>query len=134
QFVQPGESLLIPFLGFTVGVGIDFTSFVEGGVLGVVLGVATIIFSGGTAMAVLWLVHVVRRRPKQARNLISGASEATTAGNAVATSTAVASVDPTFSGIVSSATAQVAAATITTALLVPFLVAYIARWHDRRGV
>src|SRR5699024_10963890 len=60
EFVQPGEALLIPFLGFVVGVGIDFATFVEGGILGTFLGIATIVFSGGAAMGVLWLVHVIR--------------------------------------------------------------------------
>lgn len=134
EFVRPGELLLIPFLGFVVGVGIDFATFVEGGIMGAVLGVATIIFSGGAAMGVLWLVHVIRRRPKPARNLISGASEATTAGNAIATPAAIAAVDPTFAGIEGLATAQVAAATVTTALIIPFAVSYIARWQERKGV
>ncbi|MDW0113125.1 2-keto-3-deoxygluconate permease [Sporosarcina saromensis] len=134
EFVRPGEALLIPFLGFAVGVGIDFATFAEAGIPGAALGVATVIFSGGAAMGVLWLVHVARRRPKPARNLIAGAAEATTAGNAIATPAAIALVDPTFSGIAALATAQIAAATVTTALLTPFLVTFIARWQERRGV
>lgn len=134
EFVQPGEALLIPFLGFVVGVGIDFATFAQGGIPGALLGIATLIFSGGAAMGVLWLVHVVRRRPKPARNLIAGVSECTTAGNAIATPAAVALVDPTFSGIEALATAQVAAATVTTALIAPFVVTYIVRWQERRGV
>lgn len=134
EFVRPGEMLLIPFLGFVVGVGIDFTTFAEAGIPGAILGVATVIFSGGAAMGALWLFHVIQRRPKPARNIISGAAEATTAGNAIATPAAVALVDPSFAGIEALATAQVAAATVTTAILVPFVVAYVARWQERRGV
>lgn len=134
EFVKPGEMLLIPFLGFVVGVGIDFATFAEAGIPGALLGLATVVFSGGAAMGVLWIVHVIRRRPKPARNLISGAAEATTAGNAIATPAAVALVDPTYAGIEALATAQVAAATVTTAILIPFVVSYVARWQTRRGV
>ena len=134
DFLQPGETLLIPFLGFVVGRGIDFGTFAQAGGPGVLLGLMTVIFSGGAAMACLWLVHLLRRRPKPARNLVSGAAEATTAGNAIATPAAVALVDPNYAGIEALATAQIAAAVVTTALIVPFLVAYVARWQDKRGI
>lgn len=52
----------------------------------------------------------------------------------LATPAAVALVDPTFEAIQSVATAQVAAATITTAILAPFLVTFISRWQLRSGI
>lgn len=134
DFLKPGESLLIPFLGFVVGTGIDFSTFVEAGGPGALLGLATVIFSGGAAMGALWLMHVIRRRPRRARSVVAGAAESTTAGNAIATPAAVALVDPTYAGIEALATAQVAAATVITALIVPFFTAYIARWQEKRGV
>jgi len=134
DFLRPGEMLLIPFLGFAVGRGIDFKTFAEAGIPGAVLGLMTVVISGGAAMLILWLAHVCRRRPKGARNLISGAAEATTAGNAIATPAAVALVDPTYRGVEALAASQIAAATVTTALIVPFFVAAVARWQERRGV
>ncbi|SDT35001.1 2-keto-3-deoxygluconate permease [Microterricola viridarii] len=133
-FLAPGETLLIPFLGFVVGRGIDFTTLGEAGAQGILLGLLTVVLSGPAAMGCLWLAHVLRRRPKRARNLISGAAEATTAGNAVATPAAVALIDPSFEAIQSIATAQVAAATITTAILIPFVVMFVSRWQLSRGV
>ena len=133
-FLAPGESLLIPFLGFVVGRGIDFGTLGQAGFQGVLLGLLTIVFSGVAAMGCLWLLHKVRGRPKRARNLISGAAEATTAGNAVATPAALALVDPSYEAIQSIATAQIAAATITTAILIPFIVLAVSRWQTRRGV
>jgi hypothetical protein len=60
-------------------------------------------------------------------NGVAGAANASTAGNAVATPAAVAMADPSLSATAAIATPQVAAAVITTALLVPVLTAYIAK-------
>ncbi|GAB3050159.1 2-keto-3-deoxygluconate permease [Sediminivirga luteola] len=133
-FLRPGEALLIPFLGFVVGRGIDFSTLGQAGLQGILLGLITLTVVGAGSMALLYLLHLIRRRPPRARNLIAGAAESTTAGNAIATPAAVALVDPSYEAIQSVATAQVAAATITTALLVPFLVALVSRWQLRRGV
>lgn len=134
QFLQPGEALLIPFLGFVVGRGIDFGTLGQAGIQGILLGLITLFIVGASSMALLYLLHIVRGRPRRARNVIAGAAEATTAGNAIATPAAVALVDPAYEAIQSIATAQVAAATITTALLVPFLVAAVSRWQLKRGI
>lgn len=134
KFLEPGESLLIPFLGFVVGRGIDFSMLLQAGLQGILLGVATVIFSGVAAMLFLHMLHVITRRPKATRNLISGAAESTVAGNAVATPAAVALLDPSYRAIEAISTSQVAAATITTALLVPFLVVAVSRWQRARGV
>jgi 2-keto-3-deoxygluconate permease len=65
---------------------------------------------------------------------VAAACEATTAGNAIATPAAVAAVDPSFLAIQGTATAQVAAAVVTTAFVAPFLVAYVARRQAATGV
>lgn len=134
DFLKSGETLLIPFMAFAVGQGIDFATLGQAGIPGIGLGVMTVVLSGGAAMLLVWLAHVIRRRPREQRNLISGPSEATTAGNAVATPAAIALADPAYRGVEALATAQIAAATITTALIVPFVVAYVARWQKARGV
>lgn len=134
DFLRPGEALTIPFLGFVVGTGIDFGTFAQAGLPGALLGLMTVVLSGGAAVGVLYLVHLLRRRPRPARNVVAGAAESTTAGNAIATPAAVALVDPSYEGVAALATAQVAAATVVTALLVPFLVAWVARRQVRRGV
>jgi 2-keto-3-deoxygluconate permease len=134
EFLSVGEVLLIPFLGFVVGRSINFGTLIESGLQGILLGVATVVISGPVAMLALWIFHVLRRRPRETRNLIAGMAEGTTAGNAIATPAAVALADPTFRAIEAVATAQVAAATVTTAILIPFAVALVSSWQKRRGV
>jgi 2-keto-3-deoxygluconate permease len=134
DFLAPGERLIIPFAAFALGAGIDFTVLAGSGAIGVVLGLATVVLSGGAAVAALYVWHVVRRHPAPTRNVIGGVCEASTAGNAIATPLAVATIDPSLMAIQQAATAQVAAAVVTTAFTAPFLVAYISRWQRRRGV
>ena len=134
DFLAPGERLIIPFAAFALGAGIDFTVLAGSGSIGILLGVATVVLSGGAAVAGLHLWHVVRRHPAPTRNVIGGVAEASTAGNAIATPLAVATIDPTLMGIQAEATAQVAAAVVTTAFTAPFLVAWVSRWQLRRGV
>lgn len=134
EFLSVGEVLLIPFLGFVVGRSIDFSTLISSGLQGVFLGIAVIVISGPVAMLVLWCFHALHRRPHETRNLIAGIAEGTTAGNAVATPAALALADPSFKAIESVATAQIAAAVVTTSLLIPFAVAFVARWQRKRGI
>lgn len=134
EFLAPGEMLIIPFAAFALGAGIDFSVLATSGAIGVALGLATVILSGGAAVGCLYLWHVIRRHPKPTRNVIAGFAEASTAGNAVATPAAVASVDPSLLGVQDAATAQVAAAVVATAFTAPFLVAYVSSWQIRRGI
>lgn len=134
DFLAPGEKLIIPFAGFAIGAGIDFTVLFTSGAIGIVLGAATVVVSGGLAILGLQLWHVVRRHPRPTRNVIAGACEATTAGNAIVTPAAVAAVDPSFASSQGTATAQVATAVVATAFLAPFLVTYVTRWQTGRGI
>ena len=63
---------------------------------------------------------------------IAGAAVSTTAGNAVATPAAIAAVDPSVSALIAVATPQIAASTIVTSLVVPFITAWVARREQRR--
>lgn len=134
KFLEPGESLLIPFLGFVVGRGIDFSMLLHAGAQGLLLGVSTVIVSGLVAILCLQIVFVITQRPHATRNMISGAAEASVAGNAVATPAAVALLDPSYQSIVPAATSQIAGAVIVTALLVPFMVITVSRWQKSRGI
>jgi 2-keto-3-deoxygluconate permease len=134
SFLAPGERLIIPFAAFALGAGIDFRVLLGSGTVGVLLGLATVVISGGAALLGLYLWHVLRRHPRPTRNVIAGACEATTAGNAIATPAAVASVDPSFLGLQGTATAQVAAAVVATAFVAPVLVTLVTRWQSTRGV
>lgn len=134
KFLASGEVLLIPFLGFVVGRGIDFSMLLHAGMQGILLGVSTVIISGLFAILFLQMVFIITRRPRATRNVISGAAEASVAGNAVATPAAVALLDPTYQSIVPIATSQVAGAVIVTALLVPMLVVAVSKWQKSRGI
>jgi 2-keto-3-deoxygluconate permease len=134
QFLAPGERLIIPFAAFALGAGIHFSMLFTSGAVGILLGLATVVVSGGLAILGLYGWHLLRRHPKPARNVVAGAAEASTAGNAIATPVAVATVDPSFAAVQDVATAQVAAAVVATAFAAPFLVAYVTKWQSRRGV
>ncbi|MBM7615626.1 MFS-type transporter involved in bile tolerance (Atg22 family) [Alkaliphilus hydrothermalis] len=63
---------------------------------------------------------------------IAGAAASSTAGNAVATPMAIAMADPTIQALATVATPQVAASTITSALLTPVLTSYIAKRNKKK--
>jgi 2-keto-3-deoxygluconate permease len=126
EFLAPGQRLLIPFFAFPLGASIDFGAIVQAGLPGVLLGLMTIVISGACAMLALRLIG--------RRNVISGAAEASTAGNAVATPAAVALADPAYRAVADVATVQVAASTVTTAILTPVLVIFVYRWLKSRGI
>lgn len=132
--LSKGEAVLIPFFAFPLGAAIDFKAILTAGPPGILLGVMTVVLSGGGAMLLLHMLHVVKRTPKPRRNLIAGAAESSTAGNAVATPAIVATVDPAFNDVLDIATAQVAAACVTTALLTPIFTTMVYRWQMNRGV
>ncbi|OHV08336.1 2-keto-3-deoxygluconate permease [Kushneria phosphatilytica] len=134
RFLAPGQRILIPFFAFPLGAGIDFKTLIEAGLPGVLLGLLTLVVSGGGAMLLLALVHRIRRRPHYRRNIISGACESSTAGAAVATPAVVAAADPAYKAIEATATAQVAGSTVTTAILTPVLALLIYRWQMKRGI
>ncbi|WP_068321474.1 2-keto-3-deoxygluconate permease [Janibacter terrae] len=134
DFLAPGEKLIIPFAAFALGAGIDFRVLAGAGAIGVLLGLLTVVLSGGAAVGGLYLWHLLRRHPRPTRNVLAGFCEASTAGNAIATPLAVATIDPSLAGIQATATAQVAAAVVTTAFTMPFAVAYLAKWQRRRGI
>ncbi|KAA9164007.1 2-keto-3-deoxygluconate permease [Amycolatopsis acidicola] len=134
EFLSPGGLLLIPFMAFGVGSGINLTTLGRAGLSGILLALMTITMCGGAAMLVLRAIHLIRRRPRECRNVVAGAAEGTTAGNAVAVPAAIALIDPAYQGVEAVATAQVATSTVVTALLIPFVVAFVSRQQAKRGV
>ncbi|AKK09524.1 2-keto-3-deoxygluconate permease [Corynebacterium testudinoris] len=134
SFLAPGQSLIIPFVAFAIGASIDFSVLLTSGLAGIVLGLVTVVLSGGFAILGVHLWHRARRTPKPARNIISGIAESAVAGNAIATPAAISAIDPSFSVIQGEATAQIAAAVVVTAFITPFLVAFVSRWQVKRGI
>ncbi|MBE0069325.1 2-keto-3-deoxygluconate permease [Thermoanaerobacterium thermosaccharolyticum] len=116
KFLEPGQSLLIPFFAFPLGASLDFKTILQAGLPGIILGLSTVIFTGLAG----YYTYTLFGGKKAV-----GAAIGTTAGNAVATPAAVAAVDPSVSAIVGPATAQIAASVIITAILCPLLVSYL---------
>lgn len=116
-------AIVIPFMSFAVGTGIDLRTVVTGGLAGIVLGAGVVFLTGG--LTYLGYRYVLRRGAKSGIGFAAG----TTAGNAVAVPAAVAAADPRFEPLVASASAQAATAVLVTALLAPV----VASWALRRS-
>ncbi|MEA5083124.1 MAG: 2-keto-3-deoxygluconate permease [Lachnospiraceae bacterium] len=119
KFMEPAGGILIPFVGFALGAGINLTNVVKGGPQGIALGLITV-FVGGAF--ILFCDRFIGKRPGYA-----AWSVATTAGNAVAVPMAVALIDPAWAPFVDVATTQVAASVVVTAILAPIMTNYWAK-------
>ncbi|MDU1912633.1 2-keto-3-deoxygluconate permease [Fusobacterium sp.] len=118
-FLEPAGNILIPFVGLTLGAGINLSNVVKGGVPGIILGLITV-FVGGSF--IVFCDKIIGRRPGYA-----GWAVATTAGNAVAVPAAVGLIDPAWAPYVGEATTQVAASVVVTAILVPLMTNWWAK-------
>lgn len=76
DFLAPAGTILLPFVGFCLGAGMNLTNIAKGGAQGILLGLVTCLIGG--AFIVL-CDRFISRRPGYA-----GWAVATTAGNAVA--------------------------------------------------
>lgn len=117
KLLAKGQDLLIPFFAFPLGAALDFRTIYTAGLSGILLGLMTVILTG------LGGYIVIKYGFKERKGV--GMAIGTTAGNAVATPAAIAAVDPSLNAIVPSATAQIAAAVIISAVLCPLLTSYL---------
>lgn len=124
EFLAKGSDMLIPFFAFALGMGIDFEAIIKGGLSGVLLGVATVLLTGTAGYLIFkafgW-------------NPLVGAAEGSTAGNAVATPAAIAAANASFASVADLATVQVAASTVTTAILLPIYIAFLAKRLEKKN-
>lgn len=118
SFLARGSDMLIPFFAFALGMSIDFNAILTGGLAGVLLGVATVVLTGTAGFLVFRLIGW---------NPIVGAAEGSTAGNAVATPMAIAAANQVFAPVAQLATVQVAASTVTTAILLPLYISFLVK-------
>lgn len=125
KFFSSHEPLIIPFLGFTLGQGINLQKVIEGGLQGVFLGLAVLVITGIVCIAVDRFFG---------GSGIAGAAASSTAGNAAGTPNAVAMADPAYLAIAPIATIQVTASVIVTAILTPLLTTWMyKRVHKKRA-
>lgn len=122
-FLSKAGMVMIPFFAFGLGCGINLETIYLAGFSGVLLGLLTVVICG---------FFTIFTDKISGGTGVAGAANASTAGNAVATPAAVAMVDPSLAVTAAIATPQVAAAVITTALLVPVLTAFVARRNKKK--
>ena len=123
RFCAPGATLLIPFFAFPLGAGLNILNLVKAGASGILWGVGCLVITGLGGFAAYKILRI--------RNPEVGAAIGTTAGNAAATPLAVAAVDSTLLAVAETATAQITAAIIVTAIGCPLLVSLLHRAHRR---
>jgi 2-keto-3-deoxygluconate permease len=116
-------NIVIPFMSFAVGTGINLNTVLTGGFAGIFLGLGVVCFTGG--LTYLGYRYVLKRGSKSGIGFAAG----TTAGNAVAVPAVVAVADPRFEPFVASASAQAATAVLVTAILAPI----VASWALKRA-
>jgi 2-keto-3-deoxygluconate permease len=119
EVLRPVPNIVIPFFAFALGTGIDLGSVITGGLSGLVLGVLVVLITG--SLVYVGYRFVLRRGRKSG----IGFAAATTAGNAIATPGIVAAADPKFAEYAGTATAQVAAAVLVTAILAPLAASFV---------
>ncbi|EPZ52751.1 2-keto-3-deoxygluconate permease [Alicyclobacillus acidoterrestris] len=114
-----GLPIVIPFIGFTIGAGIDLGSIFTAGLNGIILALFVVVIGAGfTFLADKYVL----RRPGYA-----GAALASSSGNSIANPAVIASIDATYKPFVQTATAEIASAVVLTAIFVPFITAFVAR-------
>ena len=124
SFLSKAGMVMIPFFAFGLGCGINLETISLAGFSGILLGLITV-FVGG--------LFTIFADKVTGGTGVAGAANASTAGNAVATPAAVAMVDPSLGATAAVATPQVAAAVITTVLLVPVLTAFVAKRNREKA-
>ena len=122
-FLTKGADAVIPFIVFALGMGINFTAVIKGGLAGIALGVLTVLLTG-TTMSLIF--------KKAGWNPIVGVAEGAVAGNAIATPAAIAAVSASFAPQVELATVQIAAAVVTSGILLPVYVSFLAKKYAKQ--
>lgn len=124
KFLEPATTIMIPFFAFPLGAALNFTQLLKAGIPGILLGICCTALTGLGGYAAMKLIR--------AKHPQVGAAIGTSAGNSVATPEAVAAVDPSIAPFVATATVQIAACIIVTAILCPMLVSYLNKRELRR--
>lgn len=119
SFLRPGVRLAIPFFAFALGANISLTAIIHAGLQGVLLAVLTVLFTGALLFPV-YAVFVPRSWKEKGNSIAAGMGN--TAGNTVIYPVLIASIDPSFAPFVETATAQIGASAILTAVFCPYLV------------
>ncbi|WP_210439007.1 2-keto-3-deoxygluconate permease [Nocardioides xinjiangensis] len=121
EVLRPTPAIVIPFFALALGTGIDLNNIVKGGLSGLVVGVIVAPVTG--LFVYLGYRFLLRRGYRSGIGFAAG----TTAGNAIATPAIIGLADPEFAPYVETATAQVAAAVLVTAIVAPLLASAVLK-------
>lgn len=121
EVLRPTPAIVIPFFALALGTGIDLNNIVKGGLSGLVVGLIVAPVTG--TFVYLGYRFLLRRGYRSGIGFAAG----TTAGNAIATPAIIGLADPTFAPYVETATAQVAAAVLVTAIVAPLIASAVLK-------
>lgn len=124
KFLEPGTILTIPFFAFPLGAALNFGQLLEAGLPGILLGVLCTLITGTAGYFSMKLI--------KSENPHVGGAIGTSAGNSVATPNAIAAVDPSLTAIAATATVQIAAVVIVTAVLCPLFVDFLSKIEKKK--
>lgn len=122
-FLAQAVPVMIPFFAFALGTTLDLHLVWAAGMLGLLLGLVTLLVSA----LVLGMVDKLI-----GGNGTAGIAAATTAGNAAAVPMLIATANPKYTAAARTATVLVASSVVVTSLLAPLLTAWWHAWVHRR--
>lgn len=125
---EKGLPIIIPFNGFCLGAGMNLRDIVKAGVPGIILGLVCLVSTG---FGCYFAYNLFFGRKKKSA---VGAALGTTAGNAVATPRALGEADPALASYANTATAQVAAACVVTAILCPLFTSFMHKRLQKKNL
>lgn len=120
-FLKKASLVVIPFFAFGLGSGLDLTKVWNAGLIGIGTGIAVVAITG---TALFFSDRLTGGTG------VAGVAAATTAGNAAGVPAIIAASNPVYAEAAKSATVVVAACVVTTAILVPFVTAWV---HSKVG-
>lgn len=123
KFLGQSQKYILPFLGFSIGAGIDLSTIIRGGFGGFILSILTVLSGFFLSLPADIFIN---KRPGWA-----GLSIYTAAGNAIIVPALVADLDPRWQGVKELAQAQLGTVVILSTILVPIVVAI---WNKKRGI
>ncbi|MBK5261449.1 MAG: 2-keto-3-deoxygluconate permease [Peptostreptococcaceae bacterium] len=126
KFCAPGASVMIPFFAFPLGAGLNLGNLIKAGIPGIGLGIFCTLFTGYAGYFVYKLLKM--DYPEV------GSAIGTSAGNSAATPAAIAAVDVSMVAVAATATVQITAAIIVTAILCPLLTSYLHKKEEKKRI
>ena len=124
EFLASGVQLLIPFLGFSLGAGINLKNMISAGITGLFLALFVILTS------VLLLIFIDRYLFKA--NGIAGIAASATGANSVMVPAAVATLNPEWESIAAQASAQLVTCAVLGVIIIPYLTTLLAKLNKEQ--